>query len=329
MSNQSNCIDPRGDVSLKIKTPEKEVTAVFLACSRALARASPVFDRMLYGNFAEAKSNNSNTTDWIVKLEDEKPAPMETFLNLAHSNFARIPKTFSIDNLYDLVVLTHYYDATHLLAPWIETWLSSVGEIVRDASDIMSKMIWITWELGRKEQFTIIARRMLMEAKEPWPSAADDSEAIQAPPYIIGIQRINAVRNQTIQELLDIIRDMVGKLIIVDEQPRWCRHATWMGHHRCESMLLGSMTFCLARAGLWPVPEVSLLEMSLVDLHRTLTSLIIHDIGETSEKPVIDHRECNPGPYLLDKVQRVMSNIPSTVTDYHFKCLDERAKSLK
>lgn len=123
---------------------------------------------------------------------------------------------------------------------------------------------------------------------------------------------------------------MVENLIVVDERERWCRHHTWMGPHRCESMILGSMTFCLARAGLWPLPDARDMEYSVLGLYGKLTSLIIHDIGgaDGGDKGKVDHRVCNPRTYLLDLVERVVRETPSPLTEFHTKYLDGKGKKL-
>lgn len=94
-------------------------------------------------------------------------------------------------------------------------------------------------------------------------------------------------------------------------------------------MLLGSMTFCLARGGLWPIPEAADVELSLVDIYRVLTTLVIHDIGGADQTPGVDHRECNPRPVLLSQIQQIMGEIPSPLTDYHTSRLEEQAKKLQ
>jgi hypothetical protein len=119
---------------------------------------------------------------------------------------------------------------------------------------------------------------------------------------------------------------MVETLIVVDEKPRWCRYAQWMGPHRCESMILGSMTFCLARAGLWPLPNPVDIDDSIIGLRRKLTSLVVHDIGRASES--VDHHECNPEPYLLGRVERIIKQMENPVTEFHYRMMDENAQKL-
>ncbi|CAI4213550.1 unnamed protein product [Parascedosporium putredinis] len=239
---------------------------------------------------------------------------------------SKVPKTVSIDELYDLTVLTNYLDSTKSLVPWIERWMALIN-INEIKSEFMAQFLWIAWEFGARDDFVVIARRMLMELEG---SALEESFCTldqSRPPDIM--ERIQAIRLQTFQAILNIFREMADHLIVVDERVRWCRYHTWMGHHRCESMILGSMTFCLTRAGLWPIPDAEELDCSLLDLHRKLTTLVIHDIGKTGDsKSEANHHECNPGPFLLDQVQRVMSEMPSPVSAFHIQHMEKQAKDL-
>lgn len=190
MANPFVTIDRRGDVKLQVGCSRDGSDLAcqqseFLVCSRTMARASPVFDCMLYGPYVEAAHNDS--VDWIVRLPDDKPFPFQVFLNIAHANFAMIPKVLSVDNLYDLAALTNYYDATPLLSPWIEGWLASTSEIIRDGNISLPRMLWVSWEFGCKENFGTVARRILMETASPprEPLDANAGDEIQAP-YIIG-----------------------------------------------------------------------------------------------------------------------------------------------
>lgn len=179
-------IDHRGDLKLKVGSSHGSETT-FTTCSRAICRASPVFDRMLYSNFSESKAN-STTEDgvWCVDLPSDKPAAMQVFLNICHANFSRIPRVLSVDDLYDLTVLTHYWDATEILCPWIARWMASVEDIVNDANTLHPKMLWISWELGRKRTFEVTVDRMLMETEGSWSQISCQLLDVQTPPDIIG-----------------------------------------------------------------------------------------------------------------------------------------------
>ncbi|KAK7423851.1 hypothetical protein QQZ08_008895 [Neonectria magnoliae] len=318
--------DPHGDVKLQVG-PEDSSPVLFTACSRTLARVSPVFERMLFGNFAESKQNiTSGKKEWIVKLPADKPVPLAVFMYISHGHLHRVPKRLSINELYDLTALTNYYDSTRILGPWIHSWMETVEDDAGESQTSMAQALWISWELGRRDLFMRVAHKMLMEAEGPIGSGNPLFQDLSMPPGVI--ERIDATRLDTIQALLDVFHDMVENLIVVDEKPRWCHYAEWMGPHRCESMILGSMTFCLARAGLWPLPEPEDVECSILGLYRKMTSLIIHDIGKAAEKPLVDHHECNPGLFLLNEVKSIINGVASPVTDIHCKLMDEQVHQL-
>lgn len=171
--------DPRADITLKVGREKK----LFSACSRALSRASPVFERMLYGHFTESKTRLAEGEEWVVELPEDDSAPMEVFLNISHSHFGRVPRRMPLDELYELAVLSNYYDCTRLLEPWINGWMASIE--VRDSSVSMAKALWVSWEFGRKEAFSRMALRMLMES-DMGRTAEDEFDKLKMPPDIIG-----------------------------------------------------------------------------------------------------------------------------------------------
>lgn len=141
-------------------------------------------------------------------------------------------------------------------------------------------------------------------------------------------ERICAVRNETVDALLGVMRSFIELLTVVDEGPRWCRHATFMGPHRCESMILGSMTFCLTRAGLCPVPEdAGSVEHSILGLYEAFANLVIHDIGQPV-KGEGDHRGCNPQEYLVEQMKEVLARMRSPLREGDREQLDAQAKRL-
>ncbi|KAF3803110.1 hypothetical protein GCG54_00011776 [Colletotrichum gloeosporioides] len=327
-------LDPRGDVVFVVGSAAAEDTPArsFRACSRTMARVSPVFDRMLNGKFTEAKPAASGSgdpaADWVVQLRDDKPDAFALFASIAHAQYRCVPRSLTIDKFYDLTVLTHYYDATPMLTPWLQGWISGIGEVPDVGSEglLMPKLLWISWELGHKQLFESTARRMVMECQGSMIGEDAGLEELSMPPEII--ERINAIRSQTIQSIMDVFRDLYEKLVTVDEGPRWCLHASYMGPHRCESMILGSMTFCLTRAGLWPIPETSDVDDSVVMLYSTLMNLVIHDIGRPGEKGGVDHSECNPRAFLMGQIKDILAEVPSPVTDAHKKHLDRQIQKL-
>ena len=183
--NETFELDARGDLTLRVGPPGQSTPKSFRVCSRTLARVSPVFDRMLFGRFAESKSEDS--TGWVVDLPEDKPGPLGLLLCIAHSKFNQVPRELSISALYDISVTAHYYDSTKLLMPWADHWMSSITESIGNVHHRLLKMLWIAWEFGRKDLLEETAQRLVMESPgtvfcpdAPW---AD----LQMPPNIIGM----------------------------------------------------------------------------------------------------------------------------------------------
>lgn len=188
MSTAPIKFDPHGDVKLQVGRREDSGQIIFTACSRTLARVSPVFERMLFGNFAESKPNTtSGKKEWIVKLPADKAVPLAVFMYISHGHLHRVPKTLPIDELYDLTTLTNYYDSTRILGPWVHTWMESVEEDVRDSRTSMVKALWVSWEFGHRDLFERIAHKMLMEADGPIGADDPTFQDLSMPPEIIGM----------------------------------------------------------------------------------------------------------------------------------------------
>ncbi|KAG7114510.1 hypothetical protein HYQ46_011314 [Verticillium longisporum] len=243
--------DPRGDLKLNVGNPSDDPSSsrCFLVCSRTLARISPVFDRMLYGAFAESRGKHTADAAWTVDLPEDPPFAFNIFVTISHGFVHKVPRSLSIDELYDLTVLTHYYDVTHILAPWASRWIASLHEPNPGSPILLAKLLWISWELGRGPLFESTARRILTEAPGSLLDPDSALHTLQMPPYIFApgslldpdsplhtlqmppdiFERITAIRKQTIQAMLDVFHDLAEHLVTVDEKPRLCRYASYMG----------------------------------------------------------------------------------------------------
>lgn len=80
LTESSDTFDPNGDLRLVIG----EQKAESVVCSRSLARASPIFNKMLYGAFSESKPVEG---DWHVELPEDDPYALCFLLNIIHGPF--------------------------------------------------------------------------------------------------------------------------------------------------------------------------------------------------------------------------------------------------
>ncbi|KUI59670.1 hypothetical protein VP1G_06878 [Cytospora mali] len=146
-------IDPNGNLKLVVDADR----VLFRVDANALRRSSKVFEAMLFGGFRESEQGS----DWTVELPEDDAWAMQTLLHAAHANFADIPKTMDVSELYSLTVLTNKYNMTHCLQPWARKWASPVNNPSlhspvedRDAvEEIDIERIWVLHELGMYRSF--------------------------------------------------------------------------------------------------------------------------------------------------------------------------------
>ncbi|KAK7959773.1 uncharacterized protein PG986_004627 [Apiospora aurea] len=175
-------IDGDGDLLLKVGTTKcsaklhspdfdqcdhlHDVAQTFRVCSRAMARASPVWKRMLFGGFAESKPPKEGG-DWTVTLPDDSPEPMLTVLGMVHARFDLIPQFkygLYLHDVYDITIVTDKYDTTHLVRPWALAWLDTARRDMRNDFQSHLKLLWVSWVLGSQKLFVeaggLLARYM-------------------------------------------------------------------------------------------------------------------------------------------------------------------------
>jgi hypothetical protein len=170
-------LDPRGDLHLEVgDAPEH-----FLVCARAMARASKVWDKMLFGNWAESKQKlPANTAaTWLVTFPDDDPTAVELILNIIHGRFNKVPTTLPTEELYNLTILTDKYDLTWQLSPWADIWF-------QDVTGDKSMMLWIAWELGARQKFQSLADSLVMDSTHAELQSVVSIPSTITPPRLFG-----------------------------------------------------------------------------------------------------------------------------------------------
>lgn len=171
-------VDPDGDLCLVVG--DKKGSA-FVVCSKTVARASPVWKKLLYGEFAESlQPSKDSGEEWTVRLPDDNPGSMKVLLNIIHSRFDQVPIKVDMSNictidgeqitfsdLFLLTVLTDKYDLTRNLRPWATTWLEDVRAAtthnLKFSMTSMDHLCWIAWELGDEGSFTTAIKHIVLD----------------------------------------------------------------------------------------------------------------------------------------------------------------------
>jgi hypothetical protein len=179
MASERIVFDPIGDLRLEVNGHWS-----FIVCSRALARASPVFEKMFFGGFSESKPTDPHTK-WVVKLPEENVDGLEIILNIIHGNVYKIPKTISDHDkvqrsnprarmemawklLYGVACTADYYDLVEFLRPWANSWLNDACRPFYERSDkkhgCHGEILWVAWVFGDEKLLTLALDKVLSSA---------------------------------------------------------------------------------------------------------------------------------------------------------------------
>ncbi|KAI0144673.1 hypothetical protein GGR57DRAFT_481649 [Xylariaceae sp. FL1272] len=259
-------------------------TITYMVDSRALARASPVWKKLLYGGYAESKPANALTaSDWVVELPEDHPIAIETLLNIIHGNFGLSP-TIDEDVLFEVTVLTNKYFLTRSLRPWACTWMDFIGKTFKkqchnpDPDFQFDNLLWIAWELGAPKLFrevaSLLTRHCAINDNGDLQFEMNDKTielftGIHNPP---GMQEnIRAVRKDLIEQLLHPYVALVHNLLDASSDKQRCKGGySGPEHDTCQSLILGKVIRSLAQVKLWPIPEADDVLMSPFQLVETL-----------------------------------------------------------
>ncbi|KAF3804983.1 hypothetical protein GCG54_00005728 [Colletotrichum gloeosporioides] len=171
-------MDPRGDLRLNV-TPESDIgdedhsghaasdatseasdaiehIQQFLVCSKAMARTSAVFCKMLFGPFSEGQRDD----DKAIDLEDAIE-PMFFALCIVHSRYDMIRTALTVKEGFQLLVVTKKYDMTSIVRPWIHHWVPLLKYIDEDFGDL-EMVAWIAWEVGAENIFELTIKLLAL-----------------------------------------------------------------------------------------------------------------------------------------------------------------------
>ncbi|KAM3496859.1 hypothetical protein MY10362_009771, partial [Beauveria mimosiformis] len=231
----------------------------YIICSRALARLSPVLRSRMRQDTVSDTQDQCPRRGVILELNGNHDDSLTILFNIAHAHFLAVPRTLSIKQMYNLSILTSLYSCTSILGPWVDSWIAGVEGTVPRAD--MAMMLWVFWELGFSGEFRTMAHRMTVEldasefsnAGRLWSSATATSV----------IARLSDIRLASLQAIFDTVADMLAKLLLLEQCPRWSRFAARGGPQRCRQAMRAMMESSLGAAGLWPSPEVAGIKESL------------------------------------------------------------------
>ncbi|KAK3400227.1 hypothetical protein B0T20DRAFT_478071 [Sordaria brevicollis] len=148
-----NEVDPEGDLVLvAFAQSDPNRTPVRLrVCSQALRRASPVWKKMLYDDFTWKESKPADGRKWEVELPKDDIHPLKMLLSIIHGMPQRLEQC-SIEEVHQILILTHKYDMVKVIKPWSDKWLDKISKHSFNLKSVV-RALFIAYELGSEKIF--------------------------------------------------------------------------------------------------------------------------------------------------------------------------------
>lgn len=114
-------LDPEGDVVLVLKISDPGRQNKYLASSRILSLASPVFNKMFSPAFSEGERVRNGDVP-LIDLQEDDPEAMGSILRILHYNRQGIPFEIAPGPLSAIAIHCDKYDCKNALEVWIRHW---------------------------------------------------------------------------------------------------------------------------------------------------------------------------------------------------------------
>ena len=161
-------LDEDGDLIIQVSAETSEPERAFQVCASTMRRASPVWKRMLFGPWIEAKPS---TGEWVVALPEDKPSPLSVLLGIIHGKFQFLIPSWRIAShdfafVSDVLVVADKYDLFDCLRPWAADWLFPVESDSKLTGHEVLQRMDVVWELGSQDKLSYILKTLIFVSTE-------------------------------------------------------------------------------------------------------------------------------------------------------------------
>jgi hypothetical protein len=220
-------IHKRGDVILKPR-PHEGTAAVFLVSSVILSLASPVFEAMFSGNFAEGQALSVNSPR-EVPLPDDDLQSMLLICNITHMQTPALPKKLSIDDFANFATTCDKYQCIEAVEAWSKVWAANIFQ--DPVSDKFESMILATYVLDIPHEFY---QAVIMITRDQSTDAV--VVATEFLPMVL-FDNLHAIRRKTDKQFSTALDTVTRNL----------------GCCKASQTVIGEFMVNLRAAGLWPL----------------------------------------------------------------------------
>jgi hypothetical protein len=142
-------IAKRGDIIFKLGKLNAAVTTVKMS-SATMDFASPVFEAMLNGSFAEGQARSGNSPGEIP-LPDDDAQSILLICKIAHMKTTELPEKLSVDAFTQFAVTSDKYQCAEAVQAWSKVWVAKIFKDMRKAT--FDKLLVATYVLDLPDEF--------------------------------------------------------------------------------------------------------------------------------------------------------------------------------
>ncbi|KAL1633724.1 hypothetical protein SLS58_010945 [Diplodia intermedia] len=208
-------LDRAGDVHILARDPHDGAnTRHFVVQSRVLALACDAWKSMFVPDspFKAAAKTEDGMAEMLL---EDNPQALALLLRIAHLRFDEVPRRLSLEELYNMVILTDKYLATRLVKPWAGLWIGHLKGSAKDCN--RGWWLWIAWEYGEEALFEELATALITECTS------------------MQRKRVFLVRKCIIDEILGVVYDELHTVYVLHaaEMPDYLSGDYYSSDVRC------------------------------------------------------------------------------------------------
>ncbi|KAJ1324755.1 BTB/POZ domain-containing protein [Microdochium nivale] len=220
-------LDQHGDVTLHVVY--ESTSTDILVCSRTLARSSPYFDTLLYGNFGESCAKH-RLSAWIVRMEEINPEGLLPVLQFLHACKAPCLKGMTAREIFEIASVIDYLRCQapfqEFLPHWEKTIRKEAGYRFEIADKCCLELPYAAAYLGLECTFRetlALLLRTVSNRRPPLPGSPGGhsvSYKQQHKPLVVVEEDEHLSGMSEEQDPLDIVKQLNNKLdqAVIDDK---------------------------------------------------------------------------------------------------------------
>ena len=188
---------------------------VFRVSAKHLSMASPIFRRMIKGDFQESRPNDQGLLE--LRTSDWNAQALLVLLDIIHGHHSHVPERLSQEHVAHIGLVADYYDCSDIVqvfyrgweARFVEYWDDSWPNIKKHVLDSFGKkeqfQLFITWTFQSDQVFSHLATHAILTSTGPIETY------LPVPSNVI--DKLEERRIELLDQLFDVLYNLQESLL--------------------------------------------------------------------------------------------------------------------